>query len=124
MRQLQHVLATGTAVLLASACAARPTTVARANSDDTAQPACNGEALLVLQSHLMMNIEIVERRSRDGVAVTVASLSPGAHTTVRLPQASETWYEARVVGTSQPLSAAQYGRRSHSRLIGMDIQCR
>ena len=97
MRKLHQVLITGTAVLLVGACAARPTTVAQANSDDAAQPACDGETLLVVENNFSRHIEVVELQ-KTGTAGAVASLAPGERTTVRLAKGPENRYEARAVG--------------------------
>ena len=124
MRKLHQVLITGTAVLLVGACAARPTTVARANSDDAARPACDGETLLVVENNFPRHIEVVERQ-KTGAAVALASLSPGERTTVRLPAMTENRYEARAVGTNQPIASARYGQgRSAPHSVSMEIQCR
>jgi hypothetical protein len=128
MRKLQQVLVVGTAVLLAGACAARPTTVARANSEDAAQPACNGQTLLVVENNFPRHIEVVERQKTAGTAVTLASLSPGERTTVRLgAEGTENRYEARALGTNQGIASARYGKRTYDGgpyAVNMEIQCR
>lgn len=128
MRKLHQVLITGTAVLLVGACAARPTTVARANSDDAAQPACAGETLLVVENNFPRHIEVVERQ-KTGTAVALASLAPGERTTVRLAEGPENRYEARAVGTNQPIGSARYGKRNVQgtyapNSVSMEIRCR
>ena len=128
MRKLHQVLITGTAVLLVGACAARPTTVARANSDDAAQPACAGETLLVVENNFPRHIEVIERQ-KTGTAVAVASLSPGERTTVWLSEGPENRYEARAVGTNQSIASARYGKPSGQGTyapysVRMEIQCR
>ena len=126
MRKLRQVLVAGTAVVLAGACAARPTTVARANSEDAAQPACEGEMLLVVENNFPRHIEVVERQKTAGTAVALASLSTGERTTVRLTEGTENWYEARALGTNQAISKARYGRRSGyiPGSVSMEVQCR
>ena len=125
MRKLQQVLVAGTAVLLAGACAARPATVARADSDDAAQPVCKGETLLVVQNNFPRHIEVLERQKTAGIPVPVASLSPGERTTVRLGEGTVNRYEARALGTNQPIARASYGRRTYSPYsVSMEVQCR
>ena len=125
MRKLHQVLITGTVVLLVGACAARPTTVVRANSDDAAQPACDGETLLVVENNFPRHIEVVERQKTAGTAVALGSLSPGERTTIRLPEGTEKRYEARAVGTNQPIASARYRKGTYAPYsVRMEIQCR
>ena len=127
MRKLQQVLVAGMALLLAGACAARATTVAQANSGHTAQPACKGETLLVVENNFPRHIEVVERQRTAGTTVALASLSPGERTTVRLPEGTENWYEARALGTNQPIGSARYGQRAYDAgpySVNMEVQCR
>ena len=128
MCKLHQVLITGTAVLLVGACAARPTTVARANSDDAAQPACDGETLLVVENNFPRPIEVVELQ-KTGTAGALANLAPGERTSVRIPEGPENSYEARAIGTNQPIASARYGKRNVQGTYGpnsvrMEIQCR
>jgi hypothetical protein len=128
MGKLHQVLITGAAVLLVGACAARPATVARANSEDAAPPACVGETLLVVGNNFPRHIEVLERQ-KNGTAVALASLSPGERTTVRLAQGPENWYEARAVGTNQAIASARYGSWNVQgtyapNSVRMEIQCR
>jgi hypothetical protein len=128
MRKRHQVLITGAAVLLVGACAARPTTVARANSDDAAQPACVGETLLVVENNYPRHIEVLELQ-KTGTAVALASLAPGERTTVRLPIGTENRYEAREVGTNQGIASARYGKRNAQGTydpysVRMEVQCR
>lgn len=124
MRQVLQALVAGSAVLLLAGCAGRQSPEALAQAGSGESPVCNGEPLLEVESRLNMDLEVVERRERNGVAMVVASLAPGGRTTVRVPRATGTWYEARVVGTNQPLAVARYGRATHGPLIKMDVQCR
>ena len=127
MRTLHQVLIAGTAVLLVSACAARPTTIAQANSDDTAQPACDGGSLLVVQNDFPRHIEVVELQ-KNGAAV-VASLAPGERTSVRVSEEPGNRYEARAIGTNQVIGSARHGMRavqapSAPGSVRMEVQCR
>ena len=128
MRALHQVLITGTAVLLVGACAARPTTVARANSDDAAHQACDGEALLVVENNFPRHISVVERQN-TGTTVALASLSPGERTTVRLAERPANRYEAIAVGTNQAVASARHGKGALQgtyapNSVRMEIQCR
>lgn len=128
MRKLHQVLITGVAVLLVGACAARPTPVALANSEGAAQPACEGETLLVVENNFPRHIEVLERQ-KAGTAVAVASLAPGERTTVRVEAVPENRYEARAVGTNQGIGSARYGQRhtpaaSAPNSVRMEVLCR
>jgi hypothetical protein len=98
---------------------------ARANSDDTDQPACPGGATLEVQNGLQPNVAIVERSGTDaGIATPIASVGLGT-STVTLPEPSEKkWYEARMSGTNEGVTSARIGRSGEHPYFHMMIQCR
>jgi hypothetical protein len=88
---------------------------------------CTGKEVLRVENNLRESVEIVRLTRGDPVRtahpVSVALLSPGAHSLVLAPEPNQ-YFAARTAGSDRYISDTQGGKASQSADVRLDVQCR
>ena len=88
---------------------------------------CSGKEVLRVENNLRESVEIVRLTrgdpERTAHPVSVALLSPGAHSLV-LPSEPNRYFAARTAGSDRYISTTRCGKASQSSDVRLDVQCR
>jgi hypothetical protein len=129
LQQARLLTVAGAALLLGAACAPGRTALARSNPYDVEpfRSSCAGKELLRVQNSLRESVEIVRlaRGEREHTAqpVSVALLSPGAHTLELQPEPNR-YFAARTAGSDRYLSTTLAGKAMQNAGVRLEVQCR
>ena len=130
LRQAPLVALAGAALMLGAACAPGRTVVPTSNpyaSRWLDVSPCTGKEVLRVENNLRESVEIVRLPWGDPVGtahpVSVALLSPGAHSLVLAPEPNQ-YFAARTAGSDRYISTTGAGKALQNADVRLDVQCR